>query len=358
MKLLTRQAGKENGWCILTNNRRFAPLCALVLAAGLALSAYGQQTDAEKLIEAGHWKKARALVEAHLHQSPDDPLSNFLLSQIRNAFGDYASPLALAEKAVALEAGQKGDGRVAKYHRQLAEVLGLDARHAGPIRLVFLARRFRAEIDMATSLDPHDVQAQRDLLEYYLVAPGIAGGDIAKAAATAQHISELDPAEGFLAKARIASFRRQNADAEALLRNAIHAKPPSYRARAEMAKFYLAPEHSNPAAAETVAKDLMKLDSELYPGRVDPYAILAQVYAERGDVDSLDALLAEAAQQCPDDLVPYYRAADVLVSKGRDFHKAERYLRAYLAGEPEGNEPSAADARRKLAITLQHESKP
>src|SRR5579872_4814100 len=83
-----------------------------------------QPGPAERLIDAGHWKRAKVLVEARLHEAPNDPLAHFLLSQIRNAFGDRASPLPLAEKAVAL------DGRTAKYHRQVAEVLGVMAQHS------------------------------------------------------------------------------------------------------------------------------------------------------------------------------------------------------------------------------------
>jgi predicted Zn-dependent protease len=106
------------------------------LAAWLPLSALAQEaqskpaiqpTRAEKLIVAGHWKQARALVEARMREAPDDPLANYLLSQIRNAFGDHTTPQALAEKAVAL------DGNTAKYHRQYAEVLGVMARDSAAI---------------------------------------------------------------------------------------------------------------------------------------------------------------------------------------------------------------------------------
>lgn len=329
---------KEKGSC-----GRWAGVLAPIMAMGLAVAAHGQQTDPEKLIVAGHWKKARAIVESRLAQRPDDPLANYLLSQIRNAFGDYSSPLTLAKRAVAL------DNRVSKFHRQLAEVLGVEAQHAGAIRLIFLARQFRSEIDTAIALDPRDVQAQRDLLEYYLVAPGIAGGDVQAAAATAQHIGELDPAEGFLARARIASFRRQPAEEETLLSKAARAQPPSYRAQLELARFYLALGHSDTAKAEVAAQQLLKLD----PTRVNAYAILAQICVDRGDWNALDSILAESTRQNPDDLTPYYRAADELLSHKRDAARAERYLRVYLEQEPEGNEPSLADARRELALALQ-----
>lgn len=200
-------------------------------------------------------------MEGRLAGNPSDALASFLLSQIHNAFGDYATPLPLAEKAVAL------DGRVAKYHRQLAEVLGLEAQHAGPIRLIFLARQFRSEIDTAISLDPRDIQARRDLLEYYLVAPGIAGGDVQKASAMAKQIGVLDPAEGLLAEARIASFRKRSNEAGELLRHAVALQPSSYRARLALANFYSAPESFNAGLALSAAQELLKLD----PGRVEPY---------------------------------------------------------------------------------------
>ncbi len=303
--------------------------CFALAMIGLA-SAYGQQLDAEKLIGTGHWKKARAIVDARIRQTPNDAQANFLLSQIRNAFGDYTTPHSLAEKAVAL------DAHVAKYHRQLAEVLGVEAQHAGPLKIVFLAHQFRGEIDTAISLDPSDIQAQRDLLEYYLLAPGIAGGDLQKAGGVAKHIGELDAAEGFLAQARLAAYRKQASQTEAILRCAVDAQPPSYRARVELAKFYLGGEHPNPDGAEVTAKELSRMDR----GRVDSYLFLAQVYAQRGDWSSLDATLTEGAQQNPDDLAPYFRAAETLFRNGRDEVRARRYLAVYLEHEPEGNEPS------------------
>jgi tetratricopeptide (TPR) repeat protein len=322
----------------LTGNRSRCRWFASAIGVLLAFSVSGQQTDPEKLIEAGHWKKARVIVETRLSQNPNDALANFLLSQIRNAFGDYTTPLPLAEKAVAL------DGRVAKYHRQVAEATGLEAQHANAFRLITLARQFRSEIDTAISLDPRDIQAHRDLLEYYLVAPGIAGGDVQKASAMAKQIGQLDAAEGLLAEARVASFRKRSSETGDLLRQAAGLQPSNYRARLALAKYYAAPESFNPAMALNSAQELLKLDA----GRVEPYAILAQVYAEQGDWNALDSILSEASRQNPDDQAPYYRAAETLLAKGREPERAARYLRVYLEYEPEGNEPTRADARRKL----------
>lgn len=305
-----------------------------ILLLLFALPAFPQTTPAEKLIEAGHWKQARAIVEARYQEAPDDPLANFLLSQIRNAFGDRVSPMRLAERAVAL------DPRKAKYHRQVAECLGVAAQRAGTVQQILLARRFRKEIDAALTLDPGDTQALRDLLEFYLLAPGILGGDLHKALEVAGRIAALDAAEGFLAQARIAETRRQTGACEAWLRRAAEAQPPKYRARVALAEFYLAP-HGNLSAAETQAKEAVKLDRS----RSAAYSLLAQVYADRGDWNALDATLAAAAREVPDDPSPDYRAAERLIASRRDPGRADRYLRRYAGQEPEGNQPTAADAR-------------
>jgi hypothetical protein len=314
-------------------------LCLLLpVSVGLA-----QPTAAEKLIEAGHWKRARTLVEARIREAPDDALSNYLLSQIRNAFGEHTTPLPLAEKAEAL------DGRTAKYHRQVAEVLGVMAQRAGALQQLFLAPRFRKEIDAALALDSQDVQALRDLLEFYLLAPGIAGGDSGKAAPLARRIGEIDDAAGFMARARIAAFHKQTAETEALLRQAGDASPPNYGARIALARFYIEPGHFNPDAAEMQAKAALILDR----GRVDAYGVLAETGATRGAWNELESTLTASAASVPDDLVPYYRAAARLIAGGRDPARAERYLRAYLGQEPEGNEPPASEAHWKLGLALQ-----
>jgi len=299
------------------------------------------------LIEAGHWKQARTLVEARIREAPDDPLSYCLLSQIRNAFGDRSTPLSLAEKAVSL------DTRTAKYHRQVAEVLGVMAQHAGIVRQLFLARRFRKEIDTALGLDPRDVQALRDLLEFYLLAPGVVGGDAGKAAETAERIVAINRTEGFLAKARIAEFRKQTSETERLLRQAADSQPPSYRSRMALSQYYLAPEHPNLAAAEEQAREARKLD----PSRIHAYMILAEAAADRAEWSGLEAILEASAKSVPDDFAPYYRAAERLLSKATDLPRAERYLRTYLSQPAEGNQPPHSEACWTLGLALEKQGR-
>jgi tetratricopeptide (TPR) repeat protein len=133
------------------------------------------------------------------------------------------------------------------------------------------------------------------------------------------------------------------------LRQAAEVRPAKYKALAALAQFYLAGDHPNLGAAEAPAQAA----AELNPGRVDAYAVLAAVYADRGEWSSLDSILATALREVPDDAAPHYRAAERLLAAGRDPGRAERYLRVYLAQEPEGNQPTTADARWKLGLALE-----
>jgi tetratricopeptide (TPR) repeat protein len=317
----------------------------LLPAAAVALFA---QSPAEELIEAGHWKRARTLVEARMREAPDNPLAIYLTSQIRFAFGDANAPLKLAEKALALDAS------AAKYHRQVAEATGVMAQNANLFQQLFLARRFKKEIGSAIALDPRDVQSLRDLMEFYLLAPGIAGGNKEEALAVAERIGRIDRAQGFTAEARLAEFDKDIGKAEALLRKAVEAAPAKYKARIELAQFELAQEHRNPEAAEAAAREALQVDAT----RVDAYSILADVYASRGQWAELDGLLAEADAAVPDDWTPHYRAAEAMLRTGRNLAAAQRNLRKYLAQEPEGNQPTAAQAREKLDLARAESTRP
>jgi tetratricopeptide (TPR) repeat protein len=321
----------------------------LWLSAAAVLRA---QSPAEELIEAGHWKQARTMVEARMRDAPNDPLEIYLMSQICFAFGDASAPMKLAEKALALDSG------AAKYHRQVAEVTGVMAQHANVFQQLLLARRFKKEIDAALALDPRDIQSLRDLMEFYLLAPGIAGGNKAEALALAERIGHIDRAQGFSAEARLAEFdndagKKDAGNVEALLIKAAEAAPGKYKAQMELARFELVKEHRNPEAAEAAARAALRLDAT----RVDAYSALADVYASRGRWAELDSLLEKADTAVPDDWTPHYRAAEVMLRTAGNSAAALRNLRKYLAQEPEGNQPTAAQAREKVELARAESAK-
>jgi Tfp pilus assembly protein PilF len=209
------------------------------------------------------------------------------------------------------------------------------AQYSNMLRQLFLARRFKKELDIAIAQDPTDIQALRDLMEFYLLAPGIAGGDKNEARPVAERIARLDAAAGFLAKARLGNE-------EANLRKAVESQPDSYRARIALASFYL---KSNRDLAEQQAREALKIDRS----RVDAYNVLAASSAQRANWSAMEAVLGAAEKEVPDDLTPYYRAAEAIAASHHDLPRAEGLLRRYLATEPEGNAPTRTDAQRLVA---------
>jgi predicted Zn-dependent protease len=314
-----------------------ATSAALALFAGFAHA----QTPAEDLIEAGHWKRARAIVERRLRETPNDALAAFLMSQINFAFGHREAPLDLAEKAVALAPD------VAKYHRQLAEALGVKAQHSNVFQQAFLARRFKKEIDAAIALDPANIQARRDLMEYYLIAPAIVGGDRKAAESVAAAIAKMDAPEGLRARARIAQWQRDYALEEELLHKTVEAAPERYKLRIALAEVFVKDRVNWSAAAEQ-ARAAITIDVT----RVDGYSILAEALATENKWQELDATLEEAERNVPDDLTPYYRAAQGMIATGKNLAQAGADLQKYLSQEPEGNEPPAREARQKLSAII------
>lgn len=93
------------------------------------------------------------------------------------------------------------------------------------------AVRTRDAWETAVTLDPRLVDARFNLMEYYLQAPGILGGDRDKAAIEARIIAGIDESIGKLAAGVIAQIATDDAGAEAAFRESLALDPANHRAR-------------------------------------------------------------------------------------------------------------------------------
>jgi tetratricopeptide (TPR) repeat protein len=96
---------------------------------------------------------------------------------------------------------------------------------------------------------------------------------------------------------------------------------------------------------------------QLDPARIGAYKILARVFAVEQRWVDLDQVLALAGKNVPDDLSPFYEAAQALLETGKDFPRAEGYAKKYLSQEPEGEEPDTAEAHRLLGLLFEKEDR-
>ena len=305
--------------------------------------------SAEALIKAGHWKRAREQVEPLYKANPNDAELNYLMSQIDDAFGDLAGARDLAEKSVGLNNGES------RYHRQLADVDGETAQTASLFAKGGWAKKFKAEAETAAALDPKNLDARFDLLEYYLQAPRLMGGGKDKAAAMAEEIAKIDPAQGYLAQARLAEDRKDAATQESWLLKAAAAKPNDHDILVAVTDFYMKPPRPNFPQAEKYAHRAIAAD----PGRADGYALLATSLASQSRWNDLETVLAQAEARVPDDRVPYYRAGVAILTRpnpgSQELTRAEGYFRKYLGVQPEGGEPPLAAAHWRLGEVLEKE---
>jgi len=317
---------------------------------GIGQSSPADPPSPEALIQAGHWKRARAQVDPLYKANPNDAELNYLMSQIDDAFGDLTGARELAEKSVALKSSES------RYHRQLADVDGETAQAASLFAKGGWAKKFKAEADSAAALDGKNLEARFDLLEYYLQAPRLMGGGKEKAAAMADEITKIDPAQGYLAQARLAQDRKDSTAQESWLLKAAAAKPNDHDILVAVAGFYLKPQPNFPQA-ENYARKAVVSDR----GRVDGYALLAISLAFQSRWNDLETVLAQAEAKVPDDRVPYYRAGVTILTTANpgseELSRAEVYFRKYLGAEPEGGEPPLAGAHWRLGEVLKKEGR-
>ena len=320
---------------------RLVALLALVLAVATIASA----TTPGQLVDDGHFKQARALLDRQLQANPNNAELNWLMARIHRAFGDIPGAIEYAQKAVQL-APQKAD-----YHLTLAELQGRVAQQSNMLKQAMLARNIHKELETAFQLEPSNLDARWGLLQYYWMAPSIMGGDKAKARTMAEEIGKLNAAQGFVAQAVIATDEKRTADVESNYRKAVQADPKNFDARISLAQFY------DDQRKYDQAEEQYQAATKISPTRIDGYVGLAKIYSMRGQWPQLDQVLNESERQVADNLQPLYEAALSLLNSGKDLPRAERYLRRYLGQEAEGNAASLPEAHWRLSQVLDKEGR-
>lgn len=317
---------------------RLTALLALVIAVATVASA----STPEQLVDDGHFKQARALLDRQLQANPNNAELNWLMARIHRAFGDLPGAINYAQKAVQL-APSKAD-----YHLTLAELQGRVAEQSNMLKQAMLARNIHKELETAFQLEPSNVDARWGLLQYYWRAPSFMGGDKAKAREMATEIGKLNPAQGFVAQAVIAADEKRTGDVENNYKKAIQADPKNYDAHISLAQFYMGDDQKK----YDLAEEQYRATTKASPTKIDGYIGLAKIYAIRGQWTQLDQVLNESEHEVPDNLQPYYEAGLSLLNSGKDLPRAERYLRKYMGQEAEGNATTVPEAHWRLSQVL------
>ncbi len=128
---------------------------------------------------------------------PDDPEPVFWLGRVELSQGNPGTAAEYFEDAVKLKDDHP------ECHYWLGTAIAANIYNVGRLRQLGHARRMRKAWQRAVELDPYHLDARFSLLEYYLQAPGIAGGGRDKAMNEVEEIKKCDKAAGRRAMIRV-----------------------------------------------------------------------------------------------------------------------------------------------------------
>jgi tetratricopeptide (TPR) repeat protein len=295
-----------------TRSRSSLRIAALAAAASLAVSAAGAQTAAERrgvtLFESGDYTAAKAAL-SEAASNGGGATASYYLGRIAVLEDRPADAVGLLERAI------KADGRVADYHAWLGMALGLQARDAGRFRQAMLASRAKGAFERAVQLDPRNVSAREGLVQYYSIAPGIAGGSMRRAREHAAEIERVSPMRGRVASGTILEREEDFVGAER-----------EYRAAA--------------AAAPDSAAPLLALGA-LYQ-RVAQWDQAFEAY---------ERALALPGIEFAEQLSAYYQVGRTGALSGQRLDESERSLKRWMERAPSGTSPRrVARTRSRLGM--------
>lgn len=188
----------------------------ILLAAVQHAHAAGSVPDAAlKDIHDGYFHRALAALQPLAPAHAQDAEFQYEFGKALLGVKQSDAALTALKSAVALV---PGEGR---YHESLGEAYCDEAQDAGLFSAFSLAKSCLAEFQTAVKLAPDDVDAHSALAQYYIGAPGIAGGSLDKAHAEETTLDKLDKVQALQVRAQEAEQAKDYTAAEALLRQAV-----------------------------------------------------------------------------------------------------------------------------------------
>lgn len=294
--------------------KRICTVLFCVLAVGLQVgtlraaepSPYPSNPEIARALDAGNYLQASKKLQAIVGKKPNDVPANFWLARCSLEMGDYERAITYAKRAVNLSPDWSDS------HLWLGRAYGLKAEKAHNL---FAARKARLEFETAVRLDPNNVLARRNLMQFYLEAPWFLGGSKQEALEQVEAIASRNPVQGYLA-------------------------------RADYWK-----ELGKPGLAAENCREVLKLK----PRSVEPYFEVADFYESQGNAGQINAVVRAVSIIKPSDpRLDYYRGVERVLA-GRELSEAKQDLETYLTRAPKrDNFPPYASAHDWLGRIYEH----
>ncbi len=286
------------------------------------------------LFKQGRYAEAKQRLADALAADPKDAAAHAYLGMaIYNFDNDVDKAMAQMEEAAKLDPPRS------LYHQWLGVIYGGKAGSSSLFKAAYYAMKCKDEFAKGVELDPKDPGARENLLQFYLVAPAIAGGSVAKAKEQASALLELDACRGLVAQAAIARREKDLRKAEMLYREAIKAAPSRSLPYNALGYFLLGQKRTDEAV------ELFRTNVRAVPDDPNAYDSLGEGLLAQGHAEESLAEYARALQIDPYFASAYLGSARCHERKNELAQAREAYQR-YLELAPKGR--SADDARKKL----------
>ena len=148
------------------------------------LHAGDEVTIGVQLFTNGHMHEARQFFASVVQTQPQNPSGFFYAGRIAFEEQQYEPAIENFTKAIELEEQNS------EYHLWLGRACGRQAERSSVFRQFLLARKVKLHLERAVELNPENLPARADLMEYYTRAPGFLGGSEEKAREQAQEIAK------------------------------------------------------------------------------------------------------------------------------------------------------------------------
>ncbi len=158
------------------------------------------QSDFEKgksLFEEREFAKAREVFESVVKSAPENHTALYYLGRTLLIVNEVDKSIDPLEKAIEL------NGTNADYHFYMGIGYQRMIDRVNMLKKMGYAGKCRESWLKAIEIDPAHLAARNAIMDYYLQAPGIAGGSVDKAREQAQKIKDLDAFAGHMGFAKI-----------------------------------------------------------------------------------------------------------------------------------------------------------
>lgn len=275
--------------------------CCAVLPIALVASmvAVASQMDqGTALLAEGRLQEAGRIFEDVLADSPDRPQARYMLGRVRFLTGDLDGAVKQVKHAVEL------DEKNVEYRLFLATLYGQKARRASILGAPLWAKRWLNELETSHRLEPANIEARQHLIQYYLHAPAIGGGDKKRATVLSKETIGLDEIQGRLLLAHAHRDSDRFDDSAAEYQKVIQIEPGNLAAHIGMG--YVHQARGDLGAAE----EWFKKGVEIAPENASSHESLGDHYVRRG-------MSAEAIRAYLKSLALNPKSGDVLYAVAR-----------------------------------------